>query len=124
MVNSRIAAVVHVCIYSGVLDFNHVPNEAEDQPCQVVTLRSMNSLKTTYLQYYTCGLSMPPAGSISSSTGLVITNPLVAYRALLATKRIDPDPAQVSLIGKKKNAISVFIHKAVWCYGILIEEIL
>lgn len=29
-----------------------------------------------------------------SSTGLTITNPLVLYRALLATKRIDPDPAQ------------------------------
>lgn len=28
------------------------------------------------------------------STGLTITNPLVLYRALLATKRIDPDPAQ------------------------------
>ena len=32
--------------------------------------------------------------SISASTGLTITNPLVLYRALLATKRIDPDPAQ------------------------------
>lgn len=32
--------------------------------------------------------------SPSSSTGLTITNPLVLYRALLATKRIDPDPAQ------------------------------
>ena len=31
---------------------------------------------------------------ISSSTGLTITNPLVLYHALLATKRIDPDPAQ------------------------------
>ena len=30
----------------------------------------------------------------SSSTGLTITNPLVLYRALIATKRIDPDPAQ------------------------------
>lgn len=35
--------------------------------------------------------SMPP---ISPSTGLTITNPLILYRALLATKRIDPDPAQ------------------------------
>ena len=34
---------------------------------------------------------MPP---LSPSTGLTITNPLVLYRALLATKRIDPDPAQ------------------------------
>lgn len=34
---------------------------------------------------------MPP---LSSSTGLTITNPLVLYRALLATKRIDPDLAQ------------------------------
>ena len=34
---------------------------------------------------------MPPT---SPSTGLTITNPLVLYRALLATKRIDPDPAQ------------------------------
>ena len=32
--------------------------------------------------------------SLPSSTGLTITNPLVLYRALLATKRIDPDPAQ------------------------------
>ncbi|KAL8706400.1 MAG: hypothetical protein Q9201_000546 [Fulgogasparrea decipioides] len=32
--------------------------------------------------------------SLSSATGLTITNPLVLYRALLATKRIDPDPAQ------------------------------
>ena len=31
---------------------------------------------------------------MQSSTGLTITNPLVLYRALLATKRIDPDPAQ------------------------------
>ena len=34
---------------------------------------------------------MPP---ISPNTGLTITNPLVLYRALIATKRIDPDPAQ------------------------------
>lgn len=32
--------------------------------------------------------------SVPSPTGLTITNPLVLYRALLATKRIDPDPAQ------------------------------
>ena len=32
--------------------------------------------------------------SLPTSTGLAITNPLVLYRALLATKRIDPDPAQ------------------------------
>ncbi|KAK4695444.1 hypothetical protein P7C71_g2314, partial [Lecanoromycetidae sp. Uapishka_2] len=31
---------------------------------------------------------------VSPSTGLTITNPLVLYRALLATKCIDPDPAQ------------------------------
>lgn len=35
---------------------------------------------------------MPPVSS--SSTGIAITNPLVLYRALLATKRVDPDPAQ------------------------------
>lgn len=29
-----------------------------------------------------------------SSTELTITNPLVLYRALLATNRIAPDPAQ------------------------------
>ena len=34
---------------------------------------------------------MPPS---SSSTGLTITNPLILYRALIATKRIDPDLAQ------------------------------
>lgn len=32
--------------------------------------------------------------SLPTSTGLTITNPLVLYRALLATKQIDPDPAQ------------------------------
>ena len=31
---------------------------------------------------------------LSQSKGLTITNPLVLYRALLATKKIDPDPAQ------------------------------
>jgi peroxisome-assembly ATPase len=36
---------------------------------------------------------MPPI-SIPSSAGLTITNPLVLYRALLATRQIDPDPAQ------------------------------
>ena len=34
---------------------------------------------------------MPP---LSPSTGVAITNPLVLYRSLVATKRIDPDPAQ------------------------------
>ncbi|KAL8927744.1 MAG: hypothetical protein Q9208_002159 [Pyrenodesmia sp. 3 TL-2023] len=38
---------------------------------------------------------MPPGPSPgSSSTGLTITNPLVLYRSLLATKCISPDPAQ------------------------------
>lgn len=32
--------------------------------------------------------------SLSPSLSLTITNPLVLYRTLLATKRIDPDPAQ------------------------------
>ena len=36
---------------------------------------------------------MPP-GVQSTSTSLAITNPLVLYRTLLATRRIDPDPAQ------------------------------
>lgn len=35
--------------------------------------------------------SMP---SLSPSLGLTITNPLVLYRTLLATQKIDPDPAQ------------------------------
>jgi protein AFG1 len=35
---------------------------------------------------------MPPL--IVPSTGLTITNPLILYRALLATKQIDPDPSQ------------------------------
>lgn len=34
---------------------------------------------------------------LRSPNGLTITNPLVLYRALLATKRIDPDPAQYRL---------------------------
>lgn len=37
---------------------------------------------------------MPP---LASPTGLTITNPLVLYRALLATKQINPDPAQYRL---------------------------
>ncbi|KAL8828946.1 MAG: hypothetical protein Q9191_002294 [Dirinaria sp. TL-2023a] len=32
--------------------------------------------------------------AVHPSTGLTITNPLILYRTLLATKRIDPDPAQ------------------------------
>ncbi|KAL8721117.1 MAG: hypothetical protein Q9225_002140 [Loekoesia sp. 1 TL-2023] len=32
--------------------------------------------------------------ALSSSAALTITNPLVLYRSLVATKRIDPDPAQ------------------------------
>lgn len=36
---------------------------------------------------------MPPF-PIPSSAGLTITNPLILYRALLATRQIDPDPAQ------------------------------
>lgn len=35
-----------------------------------------------------------PSTNLPQSTGLTITNPLVLYRALLATKVIDPDPAQ------------------------------
>lgn len=34
---------------------------------------------------------MPP---LTTPTGLTITNPLVLYRTLLATRRIEPDPAQ------------------------------
>jgi hypothetical protein len=37
---------------------------------------------------------MPPN---VSSTGVTITNPLVLYRALLATNRIKPDQAQYRL---------------------------
>ena len=35
--------------------------------------------------------------SVAPSTGLTITNPLVLYRALLATKKISPDTAQYRL---------------------------
>ncbi|CAD6449999.1 95031c92-2b9d-4bcd-938f-f677fe52dab0-CDS [Sclerotinia trifoliorum] len=35
-----------------------------------------------------------PSTKLPQSTGLTITNPLILYRALLATKAIDPDPAQ------------------------------
>lgn len=34
---------------------------------------------------------MPP---VTSSTGLAITNPLILYRSLVATKAIEPSPAQ------------------------------
>ena len=37
---------------------------------------------------------MRPPLSAPLSTGVAITNPLVLYRSLLATKSIDPDPAQ------------------------------
>lgn len=37
---------------------------------------------------------MPPPLSGPLSTGLTITNPLVLYRTLLATRQIDPDPSQ------------------------------
>ncbi len=36
---------------------------------------------------------MPPL-QVASSARLAITNPLVLYRTLLATRQIDPDPAQ------------------------------
>lgn len=41
---------------------------------------------------HACAIPMPIPGT--RSTGVAITNPLVLYRALVATKRIDPDPAQ------------------------------
>jgi hypothetical protein len=34
---------------------------------------------------------------MNATTGLTITNPLVLYRALVATNRINPDPAQLRL---------------------------
>lgn len=36
---------------------------------------------------------MPPL-TAASSTGLTITNPLILYRALLATKQVEADPSQ------------------------------
>lgn len=40
-------------------------------------------------------ISLLLAMSLSAAgTGLAITNPLVLYRALIATNRITPDPAQ------------------------------
>jgi protein AFG1 len=44
--------------------------------------------------------------SASIPTGLTITNPLVLYRALLTTKRIDPDPAQHRLALDCRNCIT------------------
>ena len=44
------------------------------------------------IQHHTRNTTLMPP--LSPSTGLTITNPLVLYRALLASKRIDPDPAQ------------------------------
>lgn len=32
--------------------------------------------------------------AVARNAGVAITNPLVLYRSLIATKRIDPDPAQ------------------------------
>jgi hypothetical protein len=44
---------------------------------------------------------MPPR---LDKAGLTITNPLVLYRSLVATKRIVPDPAQHRL-GKSVNLL-------------------
>ena len=41
--------------------------------------------------------------AISKSTGVAITNPLVLYRSLIATKRIQPDPAQ--------HRLALHLHK-------------
>lgn len=38
---------------------------------------------------------MPPHVKLIMATGLAITNPLVKYRALVATKAINPDPVSV-----------------------------
>lgn len=35
--------------------------------------------------------------SVGTATGLAITNPLVKYRALVATKAISPDPVSLAL---------------------------
>nr|POE85566.1 putative atpase n2b [Quercus suber] len=43
------------------------------------------------------GWRAPMSANIASSTSLAITNPLVKYRALVATKRLIQDPAQVRL---------------------------
>jgi len=43
---------------------------------------------------------------MNTVTGLTITNPLVLYRALVATKRISPDPAQLRL-GRHRQSQSV-----------------
>lgn len=51
---------------------------------------------TTILIIFVNAFQMSPP--VVVSTGLAITNPLIAYRALLATKRIDPDPAQVCVV--------------------------
>ncbi|KAK0106967.1 hypothetical protein ONS95_003682 [Cadophora gregata] len=47
--------------------------------------------------------TMPPQLSTTASTSLTISNPLVLYRSLLATKIIDPDPAQHRLALELQN---------------------
>jgi peroxisome-assembly ATPase len=66
---------------------------------------------------------MPPF-SIPSSAGLTITNPLVLYRALLATRQIDPDPAQHRLaihLQKLYHRLKDYSPKAE--YGSRLKEI-
>ncbi|MCJ1353684.1 MAG: hypothetical protein MMC33_003671 [Icmadophila ericetorum] len=62
--------------------------------------------------------------SIPTSTGLTITNPLVLYRALLATKRIDPDPAQHRLaIHLQKLYYRLKDYEPEIEYGLRLEQI-
>lgn len=64
---------------------------------------------------------MPPA---APSTGLSITNPLILYRALLATKRIDPDPAQHRLaIHLQKLYDRLKDYEPIVQYGFRLQQI-
>jgi hypothetical protein len=50
------------------------------------------------------------ANPMPHATGLTITNPLVLYRALIATNRLSPDPSQLRLgmhISSKSFAFSL-----------------
>lgn len=58
------------------------------------------------------------------STGLTITSPLVLYRSLVATKRIDPDPAQYRLALKLESlSQSLKDYKPVVQYGHRLQQI-
>lgn len=68
--------------------------QRQPQPLAPVRSSFVTNLSTTAIYLSKHALPMYRNGAY---TGLAITNPLVLYRALLAQRRILPDPAQLRL---------------------------